>query len=687
LGQAGVTFPSIGDAGVNRALGIESLTGSLVLALVEEPFDPARPRAIGRQLVGLGSADPAALLATMRLIRTRAPELFDVTDPDRIGELLDELAAGYTDEVRRETRAEQETLLTEVAEARKATEMTLRAGLERFHTVFHEANAGIAIATLEGEVIKTNPALRAMFGGADALARPHAFTTHIHPEDEANARAAFEDMVSGRCRPMRGELRFVRPDGSVLWTYLTASVVRDGPGLPDYVVSVIEDITERRQLRSQLHHQAYHDPVTRLPNRSLMDEQLDWAFSTASSVERVGLCHLDLDGFRALNDSLGHASGDQLLLAVSTRLQALAEGYLVTRAGADEFAILVPDPPHAGSMTRLAEHILAGLMQPFAIGPRRVSVTASVGLAETAVDTASPAELRRRADAARSWAKNAGGARWTVFDARRDARELMRVGLAASIAAAVDRHEFQLMYQPLVGLDTAAMIGVEALVRWAHPAYGMLPPLEFIDLAERNGAIVPLGRWVLFEACRQARLWVDALGDAAPYVSVNVSPRQLVHPDWVDEVSAALSETELKPSQLQLEITERAVLSDEPHTSETLRTLCDMGVRLAIDDFGTGYSSLAYLRRLPVHGLKIDGSFIRGLREADPEDSKDDKIIQALITMAHALDLVVTAEWVETASQSHRLSVLGCDVGQGNWFGRPMSATALAPLLRRPLAG
>jgi diguanylate cyclase (GGDEF)-like protein/PAS domain S-box-containing protein len=687
LAEAGFTLSSTGDATANSGCRIAALTESLEIALTEPSFDVARPRLIGQELVMSGYADPAVLLATMRLIRTRAPELFEVTDTDRIGELLDQLAAGYTDELRRETRAEQDDLLDKVAEAHRITELTLRAGLERFRTVFDEANAGIAIANLQGDVIKTNAALHAMFGDAEALTKKHSFTSHIHPEDEAQCVAAFQDMVSGRQRPMRGELRFVRPDGSVLWTHLTASVVSDGPGQPEYVISIIEDITERRQLRSQLHQQTYHDPLTRLPNRSLMDEQLDWAFSPASEVGRVGLCHLDLDGFRALNDSLGPAAGDQLLLAVAARLQTLAEGYLVTRAGADEFAILVPDPTTPESMTALAEHILNGLMLPFVIGQRRLTVTASVGLAEASVETSAPAELRRRADAARSWAKNAGGARWMLFDAQRDSRELMRVGLAASIAAAVDRHEFRLMYQPLVGLDTTEMIGVEALVRWAHPVYGTIPPLEFIDLAERNGAIVPLGRWVLFEACRQARVWVDALGDAAPYVSVNVSPRQLVHPGWLDEVSSALTTTELKAGQLQLEITERAVLADEPHTMNTLRALCDMGVRLAIDDFGTGYSSLSYLRRLPVHGLKIDGSFIRGLREADPEDSKDDKIIQALITMAHALDLIVTAEWVETPSQSHRLSVLGCDVGQGNWFGRPMTAAALAPLLRRPLAG
>jgi EAL domain-containing protein (putative c-di-GMP-specific phosphodiesterase class I) len=394
----------------------------------------------------------------------------------------------------------------------------------------------------------------------------------------------------------------------------------------------------------------------------------------------------------------------------------------VTRTGGDEFAILVTDPPSVGYLSELAEHLLAGLVPPFVIGSQRLSITASLGIAESAVTTTWPGELQRAADAARSWAKGAGGGRWAVFDAERDAGETTRFALAASVPGAVDRDEFHLYYQPLVELATGHLTGVEALVRWRHPEHGLLGPARFIELAERNGAIVPLGRWVLTEACRQARRWADELGMGAPYVSVNVAPRQLAEPGWLTEVSNVLADTGLHPGQLQLEITERAVLVDESAASDTLRTLREMGVRLAIDDFGTGYSSLSYLRRLPVHGLKIDGSFIQGLREAadlgrdpaaelgwqpptelawdpaadlapgpdtplDLADTPDSKIVAALISMAHALGLVVTAEWVETAAQARRLRALGCDVGQGHWYGDPVPASQLAPLLRRPLAG
>jgi len=543
------------------------LVEALADSLGQRSFAPATAQRIGAQLAETGSRGRTLLRDTMRLVRARASELFPGADPNRVDEVLAEVAAGYADGMCQRTQLEQQTLLAAAVDARRSTESALRVSEERFH------------------------------------------------------------------------------------------------------------------------HQTYHDELTRLPNRALMVEQLGRAFGEGSPVDRVGLCHLDLDGFRALNATLGHQVGDQLLLAVAGRLRLLSKGHLLTRAGADEFTIVVPDPESADELIALAEHVLAGLAAPFAIGQRRLTISASMGLASQAVTDTTPAELQRRADTARSWAKAAGGGRWAMFDPRRDRAESVRFALATSIPAAVDREEFRLHYQPLVRMDTGELIGAEALVRWRHPEHGLLGPSKFIELSESNGSIVALGHWVLARACRQGRTWCDQLGSAAPYVSVNVAPRQLAEPDWLDQVSLVLADTGLPPGQLQLEITERAVLIDETAASGTLHTLRDMGVRLAIDDFGTGYSSLSYLRKLPVHGLKIDGSFIRGLREASADDCKDSTIIAALIGMAHALDLEVTAEWVETASQAHRLAALGCDIGQGNWYGNPVCAGQLDLLLRGPLAG
>ncbi|MDT7584673.1 MAG: hypothetical protein QOE32_2223 [Pseudonocardiales bacterium] len=687
------------------------LTTELVELLGADQLDPVPARRLGAQLAEAFFRGPNALQVSLRLIRTRAPELFEVRDAgeqpgERIGELIGELAAGYADALRERTQLEQESLLGAVLQTRREAEAALRDSEQRFRAIFTEAGVGIALIGLDGHVVDVNPAMYRLFNVTESMAGPRPLTDHVHPEDATAMIGDFRELTTGRRDNMHGEVRFVRLDGTVIWTYVTASLVRDQAGLPDYVIGVVEDVTERHQLRSRLRHQTYHDQLTRLPNRALMNEQLRWAFSPDSTVARVGLLHLDLDGFRSINDSLGHQVGDQLLLAVAGRLQLLAGGHLVTRTGGDEFAILVTDPSSVAYLSDLAGHLLAGLVPPFVIGSQRLSLTASLGIAENTVTSTWPGELQRAADAARSWAKGAGGGRWAVFDAERDAGETTRFALAASVPGAVDRDEFHLFYQPLVDMSSGNLTGVEALVRWRHPEHGLLGPARFIELAERNGAIVPLGRWVLTEACRQARRWADELGRCAPYVSVNVAPRQLAEPGWLTEVSTVLSDTGLDPGQLQLEITERAVLVDETAASDTLRTLREMGVRLAIDDFGTGYSSLSYLRRLPVHALKIDGSFIRGLRESgseldwdpaelgagpervvDPVDTPDSKIVAALISMAHALDLVVTAEWVETAAQARRLRALGCDIGQGHWYGDPVPASQLAPLLRRPLAG
>lgn len=683
---ADASYLSWGRADAQRRL--RPLVDPLAELLTAHQLDREAARELGARFAEARFRGTNALQVTLRLIRMRSGELFAVAAPDRVAELLGEFTAGYADGLRESIQREQESLLAAVLQTAKDTENAMRASEKLFRAVFTKAAAGIALVGLDGQFLDVNPAMRRLFdpdGVSETETPPRPITDYVHADDAPALIGELRELTTGRRDSLHGEARFVRLDHSVIWAHVTASLVRNEAEEPDYVIGIVEDVTERHQLRTRLRHQTYHDQLTRLPNRSLMEEQLRWAFSADSAVETVGLCHLDLDGFRAINDSLGHQIGDQLLLSVAARLQLLAGEHLVTRTSGDEFSVLVSDPRSVEELCELAEHILAGLTPPFVLGQHRLSATASLGIAVNAVTETWPEELQRAADAARSWAKRAGGCRWAVFDAERDAGETSQFALASSVPAAVDRGEFQLYYQPLVELGSGELIGVEALVRWRHPEYGLLGPAQFIDLAENNGSIVALGRWVLTEACRQARHWGDELGPAAPYVSVNVAPRQLAEPGWLDEVSRVLEQTGLDPCRLQLEITERAVLSDEASASDTLRTLRDMGVQLTIDDFGTGYSSLSYLRRLPVHGLKIDGSFIRGLGEAGTQQSKDSKIIEALITMAHALDLVVTAEWVETAGQARWLESLGCDVAQGNWYGAPVVPAQLN--LRRPLAG
>jgi diguanylate cyclase (GGDEF)-like protein len=466
-----------------------------------------------------------------------------------------------------------------------------------------------------------------------------------------------------------------------------AAARRRLPGVLDEMAAgyagALRDRVHREQeddLRKRVAQVVAQDALTLLPNRAAGEQVLRRAFAS-STAGYLGLCALDLDGFTDVNGALGHHLGDRLLVEVATRLHHVAAPNRVTRTGGDEFAVLVEsaDPRAAEGVAR---RIQEALSLPFRVRGRTVALSASIGVAVTTPAASAPADLLRAAGVALSWAKDRARGQVAVFDPDRDAGESARATLLAQLSAGVDRGEFLLHYQPLVRLSDGRVRGAEALVRWQHPQQGLLGPGRFVEAAERSGAIVPLGHWVLVEACRQAAEWWRELGPRAPYVSVNVSPVQLAQPDWVGEVTRVMDLTQLPPWQLQLEITEQAVLEDEAAATAALSALRATGVRLTLDDFGTGYSGLAWLRQLPVHALKIDGSFIDGLRHrhADPVDRS---IVEALIRMAHALDLEVTAEWVETSQQVEQLIALGCDLGQGHWLGEAGAATRVADLWRR----
>jgi diguanylate cyclase (GGDEF)-like protein len=446
----------------------------------------------------------------------------------------------------------------------------------------------------------------------------------------------------------------------------------------------LRDRVRREQeddLRRRVAQAVAQDALTLLPHRAVGEQRLRRAFASSAAVH-LGLCSLDLDGFSEVNDALGHDLGDRLLVEVATRLHQVAAPNLVTRTGGDEFAVLVECVVDPRAVEGLARHIQEALALPYRVGGRTVEISVSVGVAVATPATAVPADLMRAADVALTWAKAQGRGRVAVFDPDRDAGESARAALLTGLADGMDRGEFLLHYQPLVRLHDGRVRGAEALVRWQHPEHGLLGPGRFVGAAERSGAIVPLGRWILTEACRQAAAWWRDLGPRAPYVSVNVSPVQLTEPDWVTQVTDVMELTHLPPWQLQLEITEQTVLRDEAAAMSALSALRATGVRLALDDFGTGWSGLAWMRRLPVHAIKIDGSFVDGLRHrhADPVDRS---IVEALVRMAHALDLEVTAEWVETAEQVQQLIDLGCDLGQGRWLGEAGPAAWVADLWRR----
>ncbi|WP_433394275.1 putative bifunctional diguanylate cyclase/phosphodiesterase [Micromonospora sp. KLBMP9576] len=426
-----------------------------------------------------------------------------------------------------------------------------------------------------------------------------------------------------------------------------------------------------RTSEARFRHQATHDPLTDLPNRTLLTERLSAAIDSGTAGARLGVCFLDLDRFKVVNDSHGHQVGDGLLVAVADRLRRALDGHLVARLGGDEFVVLVEGTTGTADAVAVAEAALAAVGEPVLVDGHELCVSASIGIVEREAAGTSPGDLMRAADSTLHWAKTAGGARWSLYDTDRDRRNLARYALCAAIPAALERGEFYLDFQPLTSLRDGRLLGLEALVRWRHPELGVLQPDSFIPLAEETGLIIPLGGWVLAEACRQAASW--AAGDGPPpFVSVNLAVRQVHRAGLVQEVRALLRHTGLAPHRLQLEITESTMMSTIEEPVRALRTLADLGVRIAIDDFGTGYCNLAYLRDLPVTELKVAGQFVTGLRA--PEARADERILASLVSLAHALDLTVTAEGVETAGQAERLRAIGCDAGQGWHFGRPGSA-------------
>mgnify|MGYP002336244454 CR=1 FL=1 len=430
---------------------------------------------------------------------------------------------------------------------------------------------------------------------------------------------------------------------------------------------------------------ALYDPITSLPNRDLLTDRVAHAltWSPDGDAPPIALILLDLDRFKVINESFGHAVGDTLLVAVGERLQrSLRPGDTVARFGGDEFGVILDRVGAVDDARRTAERILADMSEPFSLGGRDWYINASLGIAMGWPGRSTPGDLFREAEVALVRAKASGGPGFVLFQPEMSAATLERVELENDLRHALERDELRLHYQPLVDLATGRIVGTEALIRWEHPTRGLVPPLSFIPLAEDTGLIVPIGRWVLETACRQARAWLDERPDAPLVMSVNLSPRQFAQPTLVAEISDILAETGLPPDRLELEITESLLLDESETSAAALRAIRELGVQLALDDFGTGYSSLSYLRRLPLDTIKIDRSFVDGI----DGDNSNLPIVQAVIALAHGLGIEVVAEGIETAGQLARLRELMCDRGQGYYYARPQPPAALAALLAGGIA-
>ena len=474
------------------------------------------------------------------------------------------------------------------------------------------------------------------------------------------------------------EYRIKRAGGEVRWVHLRTFPVRDAQGVVRSVGGIMSDITEMVSQQHELQRMAHFDALTGLPNRILFKERLSASLSmTRRNGWQLGLLFVDLDRFKVINDTLGHSVGDELLRLAAKRLRMVVrESDTVSRMGGDEFAIILPDLPSADDAASVARKLVDALEQPFWLAGQDLFVSASIGITLFPDDSEDVDALIRNADAAMYRAKEAGRNTYEFYRAEMNQRAREMLSLELDLRQALTRREFELHYQPKVSLVSGAMVGVEALIRWRSPQRGLVSPVDFIPLLEETGLIVPVGAWVLQEACRQMVLW-HAAGYAQLTVAVNLSGRQVSDNTLVATVREALANTGLPAQALELELTESMLMRDAPAVESLLEELRGMGLALSVDDFGTGYSSLAYLKRFPLDTLKVDRSFVRDIT-ADPDDAS---ITRAVIQMAHELSLKVVAEGVETAAQLQLLAACGCDQIQGFYFSRPLPAPALGELL------
>jgi diguanylate cyclase (GGDEF)-like protein/PAS domain S-box-containing protein len=556
-----------------------------------------------------------------------------------------------------------------------------RRGEARFQTLVQNASDVILIARPDTTITYQTPSAERILGYRDGSLEGRRFTTLLHPDDIEQALAEYTGVASRAGTSITAKWRIRHCDGSWRHVEVTTTNLMHEPTL-EGIVLTLRDVSERTSLEEELKHQAFHDALSGLANRALFRDRLEHALARATrSKSSLAVLFLDLDDFKLINDSLGHTTGDALLVAVAGRLsESLRSGDTAARFGGDEFAVLLEETSSPEEACQAAERLISALRAPLVIEDHEIQVCASVGVALSQAGREDPTELMQAADVAMYAAKAHGKGRYEVYKSDLQVAIVRRLDRIADLQRAIDGREFVVHYQPIVSLGGGNAVGLEALVRWRHPDHGLLLPDEFIALAEETGLVIPLDRWVLKEACVQTREWQFCHSEARRlWVSVNISARHFQDEGLVEDVSTALRESDLDPQFLVLEITEGVFVQEAESVLERMLELKALGIRFAIDDFGTGYSSLSYLRRFPIDILKLDKSFVDDVAVS----SEDGAFAETIVQLGKNLHLQTIAEGIEHAPQLEVLRALGCQLGQGFYFTKGLQASEIDDLFLR----
>jgi diguanylate cyclase (GGDEF)-like protein/PAS domain S-box-containing protein len=552
---------------------------------------------------------------------------------------------------------------------------------DRFRSAFDYAAIGMALVSTEGRWLQVNHSLCQILGYTEEELLLTDFLSVTHPDDLPTALSNISQLLKNKVHASQMEKRYIHKSGHEVWVHWSVSTVRDQYSKSVHLIFQIQDITDRKLAEQQLHHDAFHDALTGLPNRALFMDHLKLAIARArrNAERNYAVLYLDLDRFKIINDSLGHTIGDQLLVGIADRLKKnLRPGDTVARLGGDEFTILIEDITDEKEAVQVAERVQKELSTPFNLSGREVFTTVSMGIAPSSTGYERAEDILRDADTAMYRAKAAGKSRYEVFDKAMHARAINLLQLETDLRRACERQEFLIHYQPIVALENYRLRGFEALVRWKHPERGFISPMDFIPVAEETGMIAYIGEFVLREACRQMQRWQKMFPlDHPLFISVNLSSKQFSQTTLITEIANTLTETGVRPQSVKLEITESVVMENIETATEMLRQMRELGVQLAIDDFGTGYSSLSYLHRFPIDTLKIDRSFVTRMTE----NSENMEIVRTIVVLAQNLGMDVVAEGVETNEQLVLLQKLGCENGQGYFFSKPVDHTGAEKII------